>query len=246
MTKWYVKKFSKLTNTSVRTLHHYDKIGLLKPSVRLSTGYRLYSESDLFKLEQIIALKFFGFDLKKIKMLVESRATLIDHLELQQKFLQEQINYFKEVSQILNDIIKKSGKDRSVDWNNIVKLIGVYRMKQDLKKSWEGQVYNDEQLKQFAELKQKYTERENVYYQKRWEQIVALVKENLDQDPTGHIGQSLAREWLELVDEVYGDYPELKYAMVKAYRESKIPGAPFDKAVYDWIEKAAKAAKLKF
>jgi DNA-binding transcriptional MerR regulator len=47
MTKWYVKDLSKLTNVSVQTLHHYDRIGLLKPSLRLANGYRLYSEKDL-------------------------------------------------------------------------------------------------------------------------------------------------------------------------------------------------------
>ena len=47
MTQWYVNELSKLTKVTVRTLHHYDKIGLLKPSLRRSNGYRLYSEADL-------------------------------------------------------------------------------------------------------------------------------------------------------------------------------------------------------
>lgn len=55
MKQWYAKQLSKLTQVSVRTLHHYDKIGLLKPSLRLENGYRLYSEKDLLLLQQIIA-----------------------------------------------------------------------------------------------------------------------------------------------------------------------------------------------
>jgi hypothetical protein len=61
MAKWYVKELSSLTGVSVQTLHHYDRVSLLKPSVRLDNGYRLYSEQDLAKLQKIIALKFFGF-----------------------------------------------------------------------------------------------------------------------------------------------------------------------------------------
>ena len=57
MAQWFVKELSKLTHISVQTLHHYDRIDLLKPSVRLENNYRLYSEKDLFKLQQIIALK---------------------------------------------------------------------------------------------------------------------------------------------------------------------------------------------
>ena len=49
MTQWYVKELSKLTKVSVRTLHHYDKIGLLTPSIRLENNYRVYSETDLLK-----------------------------------------------------------------------------------------------------------------------------------------------------------------------------------------------------
>jgi len=51
MKQWYANELSKLIQVSVRTLHHYDKIGLLKPELRLSNGYRVYSEKDLLKLQ---------------------------------------------------------------------------------------------------------------------------------------------------------------------------------------------------
>ena len=50
MKQWYAKELSQITQVSVSTLHHYDKIGLLKPELRQSNGYRLYSEKDLLKL----------------------------------------------------------------------------------------------------------------------------------------------------------------------------------------------------
>ena len=66
---WFVKEFSQLTKVSVRTLHHYDDIGLLKASLRTSGNYRLYSEVDLLKLQCIVTLKIFGFSLEQIKEL---------------------------------------------------------------------------------------------------------------------------------------------------------------------------------
>ena len=69
MNTLYVKELSRLTKVTIRTLHYYDKIGLLKASDRLANGYRVYSEKDLRKLEKIIALKFFGFTLARIKQL---------------------------------------------------------------------------------------------------------------------------------------------------------------------------------
>ncbi|HBS48394.1 TPA: hypothetical protein DEO28_00235 [Candidatus Dependentiae bacterium] len=71
MAQWLIKEISDLTKVSVRMLHHYDKLGLLKPSVRASNNYRYYSEQDLAKLQQIIALKFFGFGLGQIKNILQ-------------------------------------------------------------------------------------------------------------------------------------------------------------------------------
>lgn len=79
MTKWYVKDSSKLTNISVQTLHYYDHIDLLKPSLRMSNGYRIYSEKNLLKLQQIIALKFFGFELAQIQTLLNGKVEAFEH-----------------------------------------------------------------------------------------------------------------------------------------------------------------------
>ena len=64
--KWKVKEFAELNKVSVRTLHHYDTIGLLKPSIRNDNGYRFYSESDSEKLKKILFLKSCGFSLQDI------------------------------------------------------------------------------------------------------------------------------------------------------------------------------------
>ncbi len=61
------------SGTSVRTLHHYDHIGLLVPSRRSSSGYRLYSERDLSRLQRILAWRELGFGLGEIATLLEQR-----------------------------------------------------------------------------------------------------------------------------------------------------------------------------
>lgn len=83
MTQWFVKNLSKLTGVTVQTLHHYDRIGLLKPSLRLANGYRIYSEKDLLQLQQIIALKFFGFKLSQIKTLITEEKSALQHFNAQ-------------------------------------------------------------------------------------------------------------------------------------------------------------------
>lgn len=59
---------------TVRTLHHYDALGLLKPGARSPGGYRLYHEHDLVRLHQIQALRRFGFSLAEIGELLARHA----------------------------------------------------------------------------------------------------------------------------------------------------------------------------
>jgi len=70
MNIYTVKKLARLAGVSVRTLHHYDQIGLLKPSGRSAAGYRLYAEKDLLHLQQILFYRELGFSLADIQTLL--------------------------------------------------------------------------------------------------------------------------------------------------------------------------------
>ncbi|KFN02536.1 MerR family transcriptional regulator [Bacillus clarus] len=67
-----VKEVANLVGISVRTLHHYDEIGLLTPDETTESGYRLYSDENLETLQQILFFKELGFPLKKIKEIIMS------------------------------------------------------------------------------------------------------------------------------------------------------------------------------
>lgn len=72
-TLYQAQDFARRAGVTVRTLHHYDRMGLLKPSSYTATGYRLYGERDMARLQQIVTLKFIGFSLKQIKELLGQR-----------------------------------------------------------------------------------------------------------------------------------------------------------------------------
>lgn len=69
---WKVGELSKLTGPTIRTLYHYDEIGLLRPTFRTDTGHRLNAEDDIVKLQQIMSLKELDFSLEEIKELFEN------------------------------------------------------------------------------------------------------------------------------------------------------------------------------
>jgi DNA-binding transcriptional MerR regulator len=66
-----VGEVARLANVSVRTLHHYDEIGLLSPSRRSEAGYRLYAHGDLERLQRILGYRELGFELGAIRTLLE-------------------------------------------------------------------------------------------------------------------------------------------------------------------------------
>lgn len=88
--KMKVKEVADLVGISVRTLHHYDEIGLLTPKETTNSGYRLYSDEDLETLQQILFFKELDFPLKKIKEIISSPSfDRQEALQLHRKMLLE-------------------------------------------------------------------------------------------------------------------------------------------------------------
>ena len=87
---YLIKKVSEISGVSVRTLHHYDKIGLLSPQ-KQENGYRYYSEEDMSFLQMILFYKYLGFPLKKIKELLKQKdSEILEHLRMQLNLMQKE------------------------------------------------------------------------------------------------------------------------------------------------------------
>jgi MerR family transcriptional regulator, thiopeptide resistance regulator len=69
-----VGEVSEMTGVTVRTLHHYDEIGLLAPSGRSEAGYRLYAYADLARLQEILIWRALGFPLGEIQSMLDDPA----------------------------------------------------------------------------------------------------------------------------------------------------------------------------
>ena len=100
-----VNEVSKLTGVSVRTLHHYDAIGLLKPTKITEAGYRLYDDAALGRLQSILLFRELQFPLKEIKEILEcpefdrkeALKQQIQLLEMQQQHIQKLIDFAHEI-----------------------------------------------------------------------------------------------------------------------------------------------------
>ncbi|MEO9222975.1 MAG: MerR family transcriptional regulator, partial [Mycobacteriaceae bacterium] len=87
-----VGRVAELVGVSVRTLHHYDEIGLVPPSARSSVGYRSYSDADVERLHQVLLYRELGFPLEEIATLLDDPSVdAMAHLRRQRALLDERI-----------------------------------------------------------------------------------------------------------------------------------------------------------
>jgi DNA-binding transcriptional MerR regulator len=104
-----VKEVADLVGISVRTLHHYDEVGLLTPDETTESGYRLYSNENLETLQQILFFKELGFPLKKIKEIINSPSfDREEALELHRKMLLEKRSRLDQMIATIEKTIKHS------------------------------------------------------------------------------------------------------------------------------------------
>lgn len=116
-----VKKVSGLTGVSVRTLQYYDKIGLLSPTELTDAGYRLYDDTALERLQQILLFRELEFPLKEIKAIIyspnfDSKKALsqqIELLELKKQHLENLINFARGIKMIGVRAVDFSAFDRT-------------------------------------------------------------------------------------------------------------------------------------
>ncbi|MFG3117393.1 MerR family transcriptional regulator [Streptomyces sp. NPDC048197] len=96
-----VGQVSGFAGITVRTLHHYDKTGLLCPSDRSPAGYRQYSDADLTRLQQILFYRELGFPLEEIAaILADPQANALDHLRARHRLLNEQIGKLRRLVEV--------------------------------------------------------------------------------------------------------------------------------------------------
>jgi len=245
---YLVREFAKLTRVTVRTLHYYDQIGLLRPSCERPNGYRVYADADLLRLQQIVTLKFMGFSLDEIKRLLDSRGyEAVKALKVQAAAVKDEIARLREASRAIDQVLIRLEKDGRLHKDKLIKIMEVIQMGEDVKKAWHEKFFTEEELKQFRELGKKYTPEDMAAYQKRWEALIAEVKASLGLDPASEKAQNLGRRWTALLNEVYGGQPQLKAQIAKAYNAGAIPKeynmiAP---EVWDFIKKVHAAAGAK-
>src|SRR5918998_3431968 len=143
MQTWKVGELAKRTGLTVRTLHHYDAIGLLSPAERSGGGHRVYGDADVRRLYRIVSLRSLGFPLDAIAQALgdngfDARAAVEDHL----RGLEDQMERDRALRRTLRSLLERLETD---DFLTTIEEITMHQ-----------RYYTPEQLEQLEQRRQSF------------------------------------------------------------------------------------------
>ncbi len=240
MRTWKIGALAKETGITVRTLHHYDQIGLLSPSARTSAGYRLYGEADIRRLHQVFSLRQLGFTLEQIReCLSMPEFTPGAILELHLARLKDQIEAQERLHARLTALagqLKAAGPISMEQFTQTMEMMTMIE-----------KYYTPDQLKQLDARREAVGEARIKEVEAEWPGLIAKVQAAMARGtPATDPGvQRLARRWMELVHEMTNGDPAINRAIMTMYREEPTvrEQSGIDPKLFEYIGAATKAAK---
>lgn len=239
------REFAKLSGVTVRTLHHYDRMGLLKPTRYTGAGFRLYSENDFARLEQIVALKFIGFSLNEIKNILKRGTTdLAATLRQQREAIAEKRDRLELAVKAIAHAEYVVATSRAAGWETFAKIIEVITMQSNM--DWTKKYYSEEAQHEIQKRAGSIPREVIEQGQRDWATLIADVQTavNGGEDPASAKSQALAARWSELVKGFTGGNPEIQKGLNQMYSDRENWPAsmpkPFSNEVQEFITKAMK------
>jgi len=215
-----VGELARRSGLTVRALHHYDEIGLLKPSMATGSGHRLYTATDIARLQRIMSLRQIGLSLEEIQ-------ACLDHADfspqrvvaLHLARLREQIEIQRNLCHRLEAVAAHWQFAEEVSADEFFHIIEAVTMIEKL--------YTPEQAKQFMEVGKLVGPEEIKAIEGDWTALLADVRANRELDPASAEAQELGARWDALSERTmraYQAFPQLKQAIADNYQQGKFEG----------------------
>ncbi len=242
--EYTVKNLAEIAGITVRTLHHYDKIGLLKPHHKSSSGYRIYTENELDKLQQILFFRELEFSLDEVKEILESPDyDRVEALEMHKKLLTKEKLRIEALIQTLNRCVEDEKGGKQMKSNE--KFIGLDKSqleayREEAKERWGTEVVEASE----ARLdKQGINDPEQL--QKQLNLILSSIAENMDkglENSDVQEGVSELRKYMnqfyDCTDEIFVGLADMYLNDEKFYNNMSVYGEGFVEFLADAMKKS--------
>lgn len=244
-TQLTVGELARRTGLTVRTLHHYDEIGLLAPSDRTAAGYRLYGRREVERLQQIVSLKALGMGLAEIgELLSRPEVTLGSVLDSHIASLRASIGEKQRLLTRLEQLAEHHRRHRDPDEEEITldDLLETLEMT-----AMHETYYTEEQLDTLAARREELGDDAIRSVEAEWPRLIAAVRAEMDQgtDPASDEVRRLAERWDELVGMFTGGDPGISQSLGEMYQgePQMMAKSGLDPAIFEYLGRARAARK---
>lgn len=220
------------SGVSIRTLHHYDEIGLLSPPQRTPSGHRVYGREEVVRLQQILSLRQMGFPLDQIRDLLDRRGMKPRRvLELHIERLRESVATQQQLIARLESLAAHCESAGVDDYLQTMEMMTMFE-----------KYYSKEQLETLAKRREMLGEDKMREVQEEWPRLIASVRAEMEKgtDPKDPKMQQLAKRWRELIEMFTGGDPGVEQSLRNFYRGEPQFAAQqgLDGGISEYVQKA--------
>jgi MerR family transcriptional regulator, thiopeptide resistance regulator len=236
--KYRVGQFAKASGVSIRTLHHYDRLGLVKAAGRDDAGYRYYTQRELLTLQQVLTLRYLGFSLGMIAELMRAPSYDVEaSLRAQRRVLQERRDEIASVTSSLDRMLRDFETTGEWDWQLVAEASQALAGK-------EKTMDQATMMKRFAELGAQLAPGERESIEQEWTALFADIEADLTLESVDPRAIALADRWTALRQKTEASYTsrgfgDLWQAIGEARRNGTLPSSPNgpSEAISEFISK---------
>jgi DNA-binding transcriptional MerR regulator len=207
-----VSRVARRVGITVRTLHHYEAIGLLVPSRRSASGYRLYGTAELLRLQHIVSLKALGLSLEEIRSAIE-RSSLSEAIERQIERVREAIDAQRALLSRLELLARQLTTGGPIGDEQLIETIEASTMFE--------KYYTKEQLETLAKRRDALGENAMQDAHAQWQSLIEAMQAHrrAGTPPDAPDVAALARRWRDLVRRFSGGDKGIEASAAKLWRE---------------------------
>ena len=194
MESFTIKKLADIAGTSVRTLHYYDEIGLLKPQYRRDNGYRYYGEEEVTLLQQIMFFRELGFNLDEIRTIISSPDfNTSEALEQQRNLLLKKEERLKTLINNVERTMSKTGKQSEMNIKEVYQGFSdeqIEKYREEVRRRWGSKVLEESEKRVIGMGREKF-----IALQSEGGKIFKSIMESMSEGYDSKYIQNLITEW---------------------------------------------------
>lgn len=217
-----VKEVADMAGVSVRTLHHYDQIGILKPDSVTDAGYRLYTDKDIERLQQILFFKELDFNLQEIKTILQNPDfDRVDALKTHKELLVEKKNRLEKIIKSVENTLDSIEGGVKMDKKEMFEpfdMREIEKHKEKYAEETKKKYGNSEAYKESEKRTAKYTKSDWSNIMSRFDEIYKKIAALMDKGIYDLEVQAAVGEWRQYItDNFYDCTPEIFRGLGQLY-----------------------------